>query len=350
MKKLSPATLLLGIFAVLFGLLGAYAVKQHLQREQPEQAEAEPAAKLSVPLASAELVAGRTLTAGDVMLKKMTHAEIKKQGIPANFMMNSRQLIGRTLREPVAKGRAFATTDFYPEGTGPSVASRLKPGHRAVTIAMEDDMAAAGLVTPGSAVDVIFRTTSNQKKQLPETTVTLLENVEVLAIGQETFQGARPAGGQGRGGAASTTVSLAVTPRQASALKTTEGHGSLSLALRGPDDLDIAGTVEPATLTSVLGLAEPEKPFTTQIYRRGRLSTTVFEDGRRSTIHDPSIPAITASKKLPVPGAAQAATTGADRQPKPVDAKAISNRKVRSTRTPAAKGGGVQSASCCGDT
>ncbi len=323
MKKLSPGTLLLGIFAVLFGLVGAYAAKQHLQQEEPEPVEAAVVAELTVPLASSDLPSGRKITVGDVMLKKMTHAEIEEAGIPDGFMMNSRQLVGRTLREAVGKGHAFTTTALYPEGLGPDIASRLKHGRRAVTIAMDGNMASAGLITPGASVDVIFRAASDRKQLIPETTVTLLEGVEVLAINQETFQGARS-----QHTSKESTVSLAVTPKQAAVLKVTEGHGSLSLALRGPDDDTVAASVSPATLAGVLGLSQPQKPFSTQVYRRGHLSTTVFGDGERSTTHEMLIPAETVSAPSSTP--AEDLQTEED-NPRRISARTISSTKVIST-------------------
>ncbi len=350
MKKLSPGTLLLGIFAVLFGLVGAYAAKQHLQQEEPEAVEAAVVARLTVPLASSDLPVGRKITVGDVMLKKMTHAEIEAADIPDGFMMNSRQLVGRTLREAVGKGHAFATTSLYPEGMGPDIASRLKPGRRAVTIAMEGNMAAAALITPGATVDVIFRAASDKKKLIPETTVTLLEGVEVLAIDQETFQGAR-----NMHASKESTVSLSVTPKQAAVLKVTEGHGSLSLALRGPNDHTIAELNSPATLAGVLGLAQPQKPFATQIYRRGQLSTTVFGDGERNTTHEMLIPAETVSTPSSTPAETQK-TAEDNRRGTP--ARTISSTKVINTPTAAPKPSAsdkpsdnawAQSASCCGD-
>ena len=345
MNKLSPGTLLLGIFAVLFGLVGAYAVKQHLKREEPKPAETATVSKLTVPLASADLAPGRTITTGDVMLVKMTHQEIKKRKIPREFMTNSNQVIGRTLREPVSRGKAFVTTAFYPEGVGPSVASRLKPGYRAVTVPLEDNTAASGLVSPGAIVDVIFRTHADPKRQVPETTVTLLESVEVLAIGQETFLGARATGKQQ--GKQSATVSLAVTPEQGAALKVTEGHGTMSLALRSPSDDAVVDVATPATLTGVLGLAEPEKPFSTQIYRRGHLSTTTFESGHRGdTLYELPMPAITESKPAPVRAAAQQAT---DERPTPIRAKATSTTRVRQVPTLAAHASPGRSKPCCGE-
>jgi len=115
MTKLSPGTLILAVFAVLFGLVGAYTAKQYL-REEPEPEVVEVDTRRTVPLAAADLPAGRTVTLGDVMLVRMTPEQISKRGIAEGFMTNPKQVIGRTLRQAVPKGEAFVVPSLYPRG------------------------------------------------------------------------------------------------------------------------------------------------------------------------------------------------------------------------------------------
>jgi Flp pilus assembly protein CpaB len=284
MSKLSPGTLILGIFAVLFGLVGAYTVKRYLQQTPEAPAEVAAVQQQIVPLAGADLSAGRTIAMGDVMLVRMSPEEMRNRKLPANFMTNAKQIIGRTLREPVKQSEAFVLTRLYPEGTGPSVAEHLKPGYRAMTITLEDEAAQTAMVSPGTVVDVLFRSRADEKKHLPETTLTLLERVEVLAVGQETFEGARSAQDRNQPARRSVAVTVAVTLEQANALKVVEGRGSISLALRGPEDKNLANRAGAQTLAGLLQIPQPEKPFVTQVYRGGRLSTSVFENGQQSIV------------------------------------------------------------------
>lgn len=279
--KISSGTLVLGIFAVLFGLVGAYAAKQYLAEKPAPQAApvAVEAEKLTnVPMASIDLPAGRTIAFGDIMTVPMT--EKKMRDLPPGSMLNAKQVIGRTLRTAVTKWSPFSAEGLYPEGTGPSVAERLVPGYRAVSVPLENSEAEMSLLTPGAMVDVVFRTFPAKNAGLPETTVTLLENVEVLAIGETIFPGGKTAA-PSAGRRENTSVTLACTPHQASALKVVEGRGSLSLVLRGPEDDQLVGHSPPRTLESLLALPERQPAVTTQIYRRGRLTTSVFEEGRQ---------------------------------------------------------------------
>jgi pilus assembly protein CpaB len=277
MRSISPGTLILGIFAVLFGLAGAYAVKKHLQAGAPEVVEPTTTTR-SVPLAVTDLPAGRTLPVGDVTVAHVTEAQLERMPLPDSYMGKAAEIVGRTLREAVKKGQAFDPVVFYPVGIGPSVADRLEPGQRAVTIPFDGSTADAGLITPGAIVDVLFRSFADDQQQLPEATVTLLENVNVLAVGRETFEGAVG------GGAKAKTVTLAVAPEQAHALKVVEGRGSLTLVLRGGDDDASADAPAPTTLSELLGIQEPKKPLATEIYRRGQLTTVVHHEGQLKAI------------------------------------------------------------------
>ncbi len=271
--KISSGTLVLGVFAALFGLVGAYVVKQHLA-EKPVPAPPE-VQVVAVPMAAVDLPAGRTISMGDVMVKQLTWKQIREMGLPSEFMSQTSQLSGRTLRMGVGKGTPFIPESLYPDGTGPSVAERLKPGYRAVSVPLDNSSAEMGLLSPGALVDVMFRTFA--KGVMPETTVTLLEKVEILAIGDQTFPGGRidASSDQRR----SASVTLACTPDQTSALKVIEGRGSLSLVLRGSEDNRLVGNSPPQTLETLLNLPAAKPPVVTHVYRRGQLTTSVFDEG-----------------------------------------------------------------------
>ncbi len=281
--KLSSGTLVLGVFAALFGLVGAYAAKQHFAEKPEAAAPAPPSAAqiLSVPMAAVDLPAGRTITNADMVVRRLTWEQIQAQGLPNEFMSQTNQLIGRTLRVELAKGAPFTPEDLFPEGTGPSIAERLRPGYRAVSVTLDNSHAEMSLLSPGALVDVMFRTF--EKGAVPETTVTLLENVEILAIGEQSFPGGRVNGANG-GNGRSAAVTLACTPDQVSAIKVIEGRGTLSLVLRSPEDMLAGASAVPRTLESLLDLPARKQPLTTQVYRRGQLTTAVFEDGQQVAV------------------------------------------------------------------
>ena len=270
-SKITPGTLIVAIFAILFGLVGAYALKIYLAPEaEAEVAEGKPPQEYKIPFASDDLVAGRPLTMGDMVIIPMTLAQMKQRGLPDKVMANTQQIIGRIPRHNIKKDEEFTTSQFYPEGMGPSVADRLRPGLRAVTIAINSTGAVDGYAEPGSTVDVLFRTDADAKNAVPEMTVTLLESVEVLAVGGNSVPGAHNAKDP-------KTVTLAVTASQGNALKIVEGRGAFSLALRNSKDGTRGTPGGPRTLDSLLTIPRKPVPFTTEIYRGGSRQTLIFQ-------------------------------------------------------------------------
>lgn len=274
MSRISPATTILLIFAVLFGLVGAYAVRRFTAKPPVAAAPPAPAVQRQVvPVAAMQLPAGRKITMGDIAILRMTPEDLAKSPYAGTgYMVNSEQIVGRVLRDELKRGAAFKPDLLYPEGTGPSLSERLKPGYRAVTIAVEGSGNLQGLADSGSLVDVLFRTQPDEERELPETTVTLLEAVEVLAVSDVTDPGLR-------GPKNADTVTLAVDAKQASALKIAEGRGEFSLALRNAEDGAFVSYEGPATLEGLLKLPPRVKyrPKTIEIYRGGDRSTNSFD-------------------------------------------------------------------------
>ena len=287
MTRLSPGTLILGVFAILFGLVGAYGVKRYMQQPAPVEAAPQPPKieKLQVPVAVADLPTGRTLAQGDFTVVSVSKEEAVKAKFPSMWMGSGSQLLGRTLRQTVKRGLPFEPSAFYLTGMGPNVVDDLQPGERAVTIPLKKDSADLTFLTPGATVDVLFRANPDSTGDTPDATVTLLSGVRVLAIGQTVIAGASldPKDKDSNAGEM-RPVTLAVNQTQARALKVVEGRGSLMLTLRNGKDTTVAERGGPTTLPGLLGMKEPQIPFVTEIYRRGNLATLTFRDGLRQKI------------------------------------------------------------------
>jgi len=193
------------------------------------------------------------------------------------MLADGKQIVGRTLKKQLKKGDPFEPDSFYPEGTGPDIAELIKPGLRAVTVNVLGASAFPAQATPGSVVDVIFRAKANPEQRIPEVTRTLMERVGILAIGNNSTPGIS-------GGidpkSESQAVTLAVSPHQATILKVAEGHGDLTLALRGNADNEVDAINPDLTLSQLLRIPPeqpPPAPFVAEIYRRGQRQTLTFK-------------------------------------------------------------------------
>ena len=285
MSQLSPGTMIVSVFAVLFGLVGAYSVRRYMEPPEVKKEEAQAPQRMILPIASSDLKPGRRLTLGDIQILRLTSDELaKRKDVPNEYMANPRQLIGRYIKTDIKKGGFFQIADLYAEGTGPSIAERLKKGFRAVTIKCEATGLLNGLAKAGHRVDVIFRSTATPaadetKAEIPEATITLLDNVEILAVGQNAVRSSTSV-------VELATVTLAVSPKQASILKVAEGRGAFSLSLRSDSDEASAQKSDPQTIEQLLNVKpkvtvkekekEKEKPFTTEIYRGNSRSKKVY--------------------------------------------------------------------------
>lgn len=283
MSQFSPGTILLGFLAVIFGSLGAYVVKNKLA-EIPEVVveEEQPAAPktLIVPMASRDLKAGRKITLTDVSIYRLTPEQMAARELPAAYMSNTEQIIGQVVARDVKMGEGFDTSMFYPEGTGPSVAELLEPGKRAMTVPVQMDNAVSGFAAPGNWVDVYFTNPASDDPIHEEVTLLLLERVKILAVDEQTYEGARATTDKRLGQRSTAAVTLSVSPEQAASLRVVNNRGTLSLALRHPDDEQFVAAAGPETLHQLLNVQPmPRQQMT--IYR-GNVSQTVdFVDAQR---------------------------------------------------------------------
>ncbi len=242
MNKLRPATLIVGVFAVLLAAGGAVVVRQMLQQvPQPEavtETAPEPVKKIYVPLAATGLAAGRKITAGDVANRSFTPSDYAKSKYSTTLhITQSSQIIGRVLDEPLKAGSVFAPDSFFSEGTGPTVAHAVPYGKRAVTVEITGSGFVDGFATPGTLVDVLFRSSKSELEEIPETTVTILHAIKVLAVNSQSYPNTRPVDEVNEKVPESVKVTLAVAPGEVNKLKALEGRGELSLALRSEDEL-----------------------------------------------------------------------------------------------------------------
>lgn len=180
------------------------------------------------------LVAAADLGAGELLGSE----HVARRRIPARFVTTSVlrsehavQAVGQRLLVPVQAGDPLLWTHFETVRGFDRLASVVQPRGRAVTIAVDDTGAVGGFVRPNDHVDVLA-TVRDPATQKPST-VTVLQNVVVLATGTTTGQAAAPSAED------FSHVSLLVLPEEAELLVLARELGSLHLVLRHPDDLEI---------------------------------------------------------------------------------------------------------------
>ena len=113
---------------------------------------------------------------------------------------------------------------------------------RAVTIRAANDDKSFALIRPGDRVDVIATVTPNAGPIAPggeKTSVVLLQNVLVLAVGLETGQDVPTAGARTAGDSRQQVMSLSLNLQEAQLVSLALDRGRLTVALRNPGDLRV---------------------------------------------------------------------------------------------------------------
>jgi pilus assembly protein CpaB len=185
-----------------------------------------------VRVSAADLPQGLLLRDDDLSWKNIPAAEVPPNAIVADTP-NSVELKGALLRHAVASGTVLVADDVILPNSPGFLAATLKPGMRAISVAVDDVSGNAGLIQPGDYVDLLLTQQMDRRTESPDLAVsseTVVQQVRVLAVGSEISRpktsDAQDANSRAR------TVTLEVTPRMGEVVSVAARLGSLSLALR----------------------------------------------------------------------------------------------------------------------
>jgi pilus assembly protein CpaB len=240
---------------VLFAVVAAVLVFVAVNKGGGDEGEAAiPRSTKAVVVAGKDIAARTELTGGMLSVKQVPADEALR-----GAFTDTEQVVGQVTRQDILEGEQVTATKVGPQTKAEreeGLSFIIPQGMRAFSIQVDETSAVGGLLLPGDLVDVIA--VFDKSDFDVDKAVTLLQNVEVLAVAQESQESipapaseaeATPTPEPGGAGeeAASTlgtrpedvkpnpkarTVTLAVTPEQAQLLALTQAKGDLALALR----------------------------------------------------------------------------------------------------------------------
>lgn len=225
------------IAACSFAYLGIRELNRAADPVPSAQARSRPQAASQILLAATTrpIKTGETITAEMIRSATNSPARFPNAAIPA-------EVIGKVATRDIPANSLIPRTAIGPET---KLAIRVPRGLRAMSIDTTAEIAVAGLVRPGDMVDVQVvypgaDAVNGARGTGRSQAMTLLQMVQVLAVG-ETVLGTQPSSGiTGQDSTATSqqarTVTLALTPEQVSTLSLAKSTGSLYLSLRNPDD------------------------------------------------------------------------------------------------------------------
>jgi pilus assembly protein CpaB len=238
--------LALGGLSLVGGLLLTFVWFRHVDSAPPQA----PVATSAIMTASRAVATGTLLRPEDIAWKDVTAGDIQT-GFVVRRPDTAAEFVGAITRRAFAAGEPFVVTDMVRPNDRQFLAAALKPGTRAISIAVDAPQSAAGLILPGDQVDVILAQTftegsaSEGRRSVAET---VLRNVRVIATDQSLSLPSRdvPRPAATAGGEAHTprTVTFEVTEKQAERLIVAAQLGRLQLSVRplqaAPADTPVA--------------------------------------------------------------------------------------------------------------
>ena len=244
--------LLIGILALGVGALVSYMVYTTLRRTVATVKQA----NTQVVVAALDLQVG-----GKLEDKDLQEIRLPGANLPQGYFQNKADVLGRGVVMPIAKGEFILPSKLAAENAGAGLPSLIPPGMRAVSVRVNEVVAVAGFVIPGTRVDVLL--TGNPRGTDEPLTTTVLENVEVLAAGQKLQRSS-----QGEPQSV-PVITLLVSPEDAQKLTMASSEGHIQLALRNPLDTseENLAVLRDSSLYRMGGPAPDPRPARTRVRR-----------------------------------------------------------------------------------
>jgi len=224
-------------------------------------------------VAARPVAQGAAIVAEDLAWRPFPKEAVSENYVTATSSPEARaDLVGAVTRRPFLDGEPILAGTLVKPGDQGLMAALLPPGYRAVSIEMDSQDAAGGYIHPNDRVDVLLTTAVDAgegQRGKRARTVTVLQNVRVLALGSETQPADAAAEGPQRQD--SETAVLELTEEDSRALRAAAEMGTVSLALRGVET-EAAGLRPPSAQPRRGVLDPPQAPSEIRVHAFGAVS------------------------------------------------------------------------------
>ncbi|MDQ3031028.1 MAG: Flp pilus assembly protein CpaB [Myxococcota bacterium] len=252
--------------AVAAAAAGIVMLFLYMQRFEDEASGGAP---VRVIIATQDVPLGTAISESMLGSRDLPLSYVEDRHIP---MTDAQRIIGVRVTSGVRAGESLLWSDLATTSDqSRDLSSLVRSGQRAITIRADASTSFGGLVRPGDRVDVLLTLTRSTQDPV---TVPLLQNLLVLAAGQDTGAAQRP-GDARRGQQSIGQVTLSSSIEQSQLLAFAADRGRLTLILRNPDDIEV---LENLPETSTADIIEPERRERVQ-HTRPRTAPTAPSTG-----------------------------------------------------------------------
>jgi len=238
------------LVAAVVASVGALLLVLYLRRFEEEASGGAP---VKVLMAVKALEPGALLTEDAVAVRVIPVAYVESRAVRES---DRPKVVGLRVATPVQANQSLFWTDLaIATDDRRDLSSLVQPGMRAVTIRAANDDKSFALIRPGDRVDVIATVTPNAGPVAPggeKTSVVLLQNVLVLAVGLETGQDAPATGSRTAGDSRQQVMSLSLNLQEAQLVSLALDRGRLTVALRNPGDLRVTEGMSDLTSSALV--------------------------------------------------------------------------------------------------
>jgi pilus assembly protein CpaB len=240
--------------ALLMAAAGAALLLLYKERLEAEASGGEP---VGVLMAVEDIPLGAVLTDHMLAVRQIPESYVEFRHIKS---VDVSQVIGVRATTEVRANESILWTDLATTSAERrNLSSLVKSGMRAITIRADATSAFGGLLRPGDRVDA-FLTVAREGDSSGRVTIPLLQNVIVLAVGQDTGAFSEEASRRPAAGTPANQVTLSVTVAQAQLVAFATDRGRLSLVLRNPDDIAMLEDLPQTTVENILEAERRTRP------------------------------------------------------------------------------------------
>jgi len=238
MQRLEPIIAIIALVVAVLVAFGVYHLIYTAPKQQTFSNNCPP-----LPEMKEVMIASSIINTGDSISNAVVYEKWPQSSVRASFYLKNQftpeQLKSFIARRIINQGEPITKNSVVDRKDRGILSALLDEGMRAVSLGLDANAGMAGLLNPGDIVDVIVvLNNTGKEKENEETNHTILCGVRVLALDQHLSNPVEIVNKKVGDAlqAAPKSVTLEVTPQQASALASAVKMGSLSLSLHSIND------------------------------------------------------------------------------------------------------------------
>ncbi|RKY35254.1 MAG: Flp pilus assembly protein CpaB [Candidatus Duberdicusella sinuisediminis] len=271
------------IAAIILALTAIFLIHSYVQSERQKILElAKRKGVVEVVVAKKDIPAKTKISSNMLALVRVPSKRLEPEALSS---IDS--IVGKIAKRDIIEGEQIKASLLMIPGSQKTLSLKIPEGKRAITIPVDKISSIEGMIRPGDSVDIVGSFSIPAKTQKGETisqtmVIPMFEDVLVLAVGTKVE--AVSLGREEKG--PPTTITLALTPEQASLITYATEIGKIKLLLRSKFDTQTAFKREPVTIDKLweklLGIKQviptpPPPPKTVEVYKGTEKSSVVVE-------------------------------------------------------------------------